>query len=94
MDKRPKIVLKTDFFMVRQLPNNLPYGRFGIVISKKVSTSAVIRNKIKRIIFDFIRLRKFNLRPGRDILFTVLFQIKKSEEIDKNLIEEKLKKIL
>lgn len=80
--------------MVRQLPNNFEYSRFGVVISKKVSASAVIRNKIKRIIFDFIRLNKYYLKPGRDILFTVQFQIKKSEEVNKNIIEEKLKKII
>jgi len=92
--KKPKVTGKTNFFMVRQLPNNFDYSRFGVVISKKVSASAVVRNKIKRIIFDFIRLNKYNLKPGRDILFTVLFQIKKNEEVNKSLIEINLNKTL
>ena len=94
MAKRPRVVLKTDFFMVRQLPNNYDYSRFGVVISKKVSTSAVVRNKVKRTFFDFIGKNKLQGKGGRDILLTAMFQIKKGEEVDKNKIEEDLKRIL
>lgn len=92
--KKPKVTGKTDFFMIRQLPNNFDYSRFGVVISKKVSPSAVVRNKIKRIIFDFIRLNKFYNKVGKDILLTVTFQIKKGEEVDKNAVESNLSKTL
>ncbi len=80
--------------MIRQLPNNFNYSRFGVVISKKVSASAVVRNKIKRIIFDFIQANNFHLGFGKDILLSATFQIKKGEDVDKEAIENNLKKIL
>lgn len=94
LDKKPRISGRTKFFLVRILLNNLKFSRFGVVISKKVSPSAVVRNKIKRIIFDFVRVNKLHLKLGKDILLTAIFQIKKGEEVDKNKVEDNLKKIL
>lgn len=48
--------------------NDLNFSRFGVVISAKVSKLAVKRNKIRRIIYDFIRLNnlyKVGGRPAR-----------------------------
>ncbi len=39
-------------------PNNLGYPRFGIVVSKKVSKKAVIRNRLKRLFREYFRLHK------------------------------------
>ncbi len=72
LKKRSKFFVKSEFFGIRANPNDLKFSRFGVVISKKVSPSAVVRNKIKRIIFDFIRLEKLHLLAGKDILLTVL----------------------
>ena len=35
-------------FYIKAVPNQLEHPRFGIVVSKKVSKKAVIRNKTKR----------------------------------------------
>ena len=78
---------KSDFFIIKKSDNNLAFSRFGVVISKKVSKSAVKRNKIKRIIFDFIRLNKLYEITGNDVVINVLppaAKLKK-EEIEKEL---------
>ena len=39
-------------------PNNLGHPRFGIVVSKKVSKKAVVRNRLKRLFREYFRLHK------------------------------------
>lgn len=38
-------------FVLKFLPNNLEFSRFGIVTSTKISKSAVVRNKLRRDIY-------------------------------------------
>jgi len=72
-DKNKKAITKKgNFFIVKVLPNNLGLSRFGTIISLRVAKKATQRNRLKRIIFNFIRLNNFHLRPGKDFLITVL----------------------
>lgn len=90
-EKKKIIIRKSDFFIIKSNGNNLPYSRFGVVISLKVSKSAVKRNRIKRTIFDFIRLNKFHEVGETDMLIIVL---PKTAQLLKEKIESELKKIL
>ncbi len=91
-DRGKKIITrKSDFFIAKTVANGLNFSRIGVVISRKVSKFAVRRNKIKRIIFDFIRLSKYYEICGQDVLITVLplaGRLKKKE------IEKELREIL
>ncbi len=44
-------------------------SRFGFIISTKISKKAVIRNKLKRIMSDYIRINLKRIKPGLDIVF-------------------------
>src|SRR3989338_9129385 len=87
--RKKTITRKSDFFIIRRSDNNLAFSRFGAVISKKVSKSAVKRNKIKRTIFDFIRLQRLYEIAGRDAVVNVLPSVAKlkKEEIEKELTQ-------
>ncbi|MEK7553516.1 MAG: ribonuclease P protein component, partial [Patescibacteria group bacterium] len=87
-DKRI-ISRRSDFFIIRMSINELFFSRFGVIISAKVSKSAVKRNRIKRIIYDFIRLNKFYEIGDRDVVITVLPATAKLErsEIEKEIIK-------
>lgn len=92
LKKRKKIITrKSDFFIIRASDNNLAFSRFGVVISKKVSKSAVRRNKIKRAIFDFVRLAKLHEAANKDVLIIVS---PKTAELKKEEIEKELTKLL
>ena len=92
LKQRKRIIIrKSDFFIIKKSDNNLAFSRFGVVISKKVSKSAVSRNKIKRIIFDFIRLNKAYEISGRDIVINVL---PLAAKLKKEEIEKEIKKLL
>lgn len=102
-DRNKKVASrKSEFFILRESANNLDYNRFGVIISAKVSKSAVQRNRIKRVIYNFIRLNKFydvresqrliSINPrfaeGGDVVITVLPATTKleKEEIEKELL--------
>ncbi len=47
-----------------------PY-RAAVVVSRKVSKSAVVRNRIRRRIFEIVREHAENIPSGTDMVFTV-----------------------
>jgi ribonuclease P protein component len=47
-----------------------PY-RAAVVVSRKVHKSAVVRNRIRRRIYEIIRRSDGRLTEGRDLVFTV-----------------------
>lgn len=49
---------------------NRPF-RVAVVVSKKVSKSAVVRNRIRRRIYESVRTMPDKNLPGRDMVFTV-----------------------
>ena len=57
---------QADYLLVlKAKPNHLEFSRYGISVSKRVG-KAVIRNRVKRILREILRLSK--LAPGWDII--------------------------
>ncbi len=90
-ERKKTIIRRSHFFIIKLRDNDLLFSRFGVVISAKVNKSAVKRNKTKRTIFNFIRLKKFYELPGKDILIIVSLPASK---LMKSKIEKELEKIL
>lgn len=83
-------ITRGKYFFIKTRPNNLSFSRFGVIVSGKVSKSAVKRNKIKRIIFNFIRLNEYFFKKGIDILIIILVSV---NQLTKQEIESELKKL-
>ncbi|HEY5442696.1 MAG TPA: ribonuclease P protein component [Candidatus Saccharimonadales bacterium] len=47
-----------------------PY-RVAVVVSRKVSKSAVVRNRIRRRLYELVRHQAEGISPGTDLIFTV-----------------------
>lgn len=81
-----------EFFLIKVLENNLHNNRLGIIIGKKVSKKAVVRNKIKRQLREIFK-DKFekNVKKNYDVVIIVSKNI-----IDNNfqIIEERFEKII
>ena len=54
-----------DFLFIKFAPNGSD-PRFGISVSSKISKKAVIRNKIRRLLSDTIRLHALSKAKGYD----------------------------
>jgi len=67
--KKGKII-NSNFFFIRFYPNDLFFSRLLVIISSKVSSKSVIRNKIRRRISEVVRLNILNDKPGYDLVIT------------------------
>lgn len=56
---------------LKHAPNNLDRTRLGVVISKKVSKSSPVRNRVRRRIYEYFRLNLSRLQSGQDIIISV-----------------------
>ena len=68
-------------FTVKFLKSNLPSARFTVVVSTKVSKRAVVRNKIKRQIREFVRLNLNNFSVGDYAIIVKPIAAKKEKAI-------------
>ncbi len=59
--------LRDGLFSVFAIANNLPHGRLGLAVSKKVSLRAVDRNRIKRHVRESFRAHQESLL-GLDVV--------------------------
>lgn len=62
-------------------------SKFGFVISTKISKRAVVRNRIKRIFSEYIRLNLGKIKKGKDVIFLIKPSIIK---VDRELIEKEI----
>ena len=62
---------KQGFLFLKIVKNDLTLNRFAIVVSKKISTKAVIRNKIKRRIRAVVRAKLNKMEQGWDTVIVV-----------------------
>lgn len=56
------------------LNNRRTTYRLAVVVSKKISKSAVVRNKIRRRLYEAVRLHESDLVQPYDLVFTVFHE--------------------
>lgn len=89
--KKPLFTRRDEYFAVKIFANQLSFSRFGTVISRKIDKRAVYRNRLKRLIFDLIRLEKIHLRSGYDMLIYVSPKIIKLNKAEaQNILKNQL----
>lgn len=81
--------ISTPLFNLKIAKNNSEYSRFGFIASKKVSTSAVVRNSVKRKIRSIIEENINNIDFGWSMAFYLKKEIINADrtDIEKSLLE-------
>lgn len=79
-------------FIIRYIKNNKEFNRYCSVVSKKIYTKAVDRNKLRRQIYEAIRTASSEINPPTEHLDIVLIPKKriisaKFEEIEQDIRE-------
>lgn len=71
------------------IKNGLENSRFAFVVSAKIFKKAVQRNRIRRIMSEFVRLNLEKIIPNYDVAIVVRSSIKEQDrkEIKKNIIK-------
>lgn len=80
-------VIKGSFVFLKYLANGTDKTKIGFVVSKKVSKSAVVRNKAKRRMREIVRLRKKEVKNGLSVIIVALPPIKDAayKEMEKDI---------
>lgn len=66
--------IRGEYISLRYAPSRRPDYRLAVVVSRKVSKSAVVRNRIRRRVYEIIRLyRKSLLEPLRQDMVISVF---------------------
>ncbi len=71
--------VKNDFLLVKIAKNHLKESRFGFVVSKKVSSKATQRNKVKRRLRKAVADELKKIKSPVDAVIVVLPNIKAKE---------------
>ena len=80
-------------FNLRIGQNGLSFNRAGVIVSKKIDKRAVVRNKIRRLIYVAVQELSEKTRKGLDFRFIIKKgAIGKSRKDFYNIIENLLKK--
>lgn len=76
------------FFVVSFVLNDLPHNRYGFIIAKRVG-KAVVRNRIRRLARETVRLLHRNLTPGYDVVIIARSSVVgESFQAVQNVLEE------
>ena len=76
--KEGKIV-KSGFLLFKTAKNHLKESRFGFIVSKKVSSKATVRNKIKRRLREAVFTKLKDIKNPQDVIIIALAGIEKKE---------------
>ncbi len=64
--------VKEGFLFLKHVSNGLEDSRCGIVVSRKVSKKATVRNRIKRRLRDVVAQKLREIKKGKDFVLVAL----------------------
>lgn len=62
-------IIHSPYFLAKISRNDLPYSRFGFVVTKSLDKRSTVRNRVKRVFRSCIEELREQICEGYDILF-------------------------
>ncbi|MCR4260996.1 MAG: ribonuclease P protein component [Candidatus Colwellbacteria bacterium] len=69
--QRSTLCFRGERFSIKKVANKYDYPRFGVVVSKKTSPKATVRNWVKRTTYNFFGEHLSKIPKGTDLLVVV-----------------------
>ncbi|KKU55341.1 MAG: Ribonuclease P protein component [Parcubacteria group bacterium GW2011_GWA1_47_11] len=69
--KKSTLCFRGERISIKVAPSERDYPRLGVMVSKKVSSKATVRNSLKRTIYDFLGKNLEKIPRGSDLLVIV-----------------------
>ncbi len=86
--------VKQDFLLAKALKTDAKASRFGFVVSKKVSTKATVRNKVRRRLQKAVQDILPKIKTTTDVIIVALPGIEKKEFTEiQQAVDQVFKKI-
>lgn len=82
------------YLSLRTAPSNKPDYRLAVVVSKKVSKSAVVRNRIRRRIFEIMRLAHNNSDKPWDVDMVITVHDAQAASVEHDSLVSEIKALL
>lgn len=89
-----QIGLSNHWFTIHSHPNSLGHARLGITVSKRIVSSSVQRNKIKRCIRECFRSQKQRVVPKDVVIRLRKFVVKQELSKASAVLGESLRLVL
>lgn len=90
--QRGTLCFKGEKLSLKKAPNKSDYSRLGVVVSKKISAKATVRNWIKRVVYDFVGAHWEDVPEGVDLLVAVRGHIIETSPDTKKALCDELEK--
>ena len=90
--QRGTLCFKGERLSLKKASNKRGYSRLGVVVSKKVSAKATVRNWVKRVVYDFMRIHWVDIPKGVDLLVAVSGHIIETSPDTKKALCDELEK--
>lgn len=65
---RKAAVTRGELFTVKVFTSQLPYSRFGVVVSSRIIPKATKRNALRRLIFNWLRTNQKTTGHSHDVV--------------------------
>lgn len=85
-------LFRSDCVILKASPNRFMYNRAGIIFSKNSIKKAVLRNKIKRTIYNLLKENRAFIKTGTTKGHDLLFVVKKTNPPD-NIVDRTKQKV-
>lgn len=73
--------IATDGLQFIFIQNTIPISRFAFIVPKSVDKRAVVRNRIRRVVREAVRLALPAIAPGWDGVFLIRKGLPKAQEL-------------